>query len=891
MLSKDGLRNEFSKDPGRYYSVKTFLKEGFERKRCPKCGKHFWTGDKSRELCGDPAHEPYSFMKKAPRRISYSDFWKKFSKYFEESGHEVIERYPVVSRWRQDLYFTIASIQDFQRIENGRMGFEYGANPLLVPQLCMRFNDIANVGLTGRHMTSFMMAGQHAFNYPKDGYWRDKTIAINYKVLTGLLGIKKRDLTYIEDVWAMGDFSEYGPCLESFSNGVEIVNSVFTQFEYSNGKISELKGKVVDVGWGFERLMWFYSGTDTVYDAVFPKEMEYIRKSSSVEFDRETYAKVAPYFGSLDATESQNTAELEAGIIEKAGIPVQDYYRIIKPMQAAYAIADHTRSLLIAIGDGALPSNVGGGYNLRIILRRAIDFMNQYQMDIDLMKLMELHAKDLKPLYKDVDESIDEISEVLSVERKRYENTRENALRIVTQMLQKGEELTVQKARTLYESNGITPDFINSTAESKGIKIDMPEEAYNSIIKEDFASKRKERPRPPMDIDGLKRSDKLYYKGIMESKSKILRAHGSHVVLDATPFYPEGGGQEADRGTINGINVIDVKSVDGVIIHTLEKPSQLKEGNQARCVVDRERRTRLVAHHTATHLISASARGILGRHAWQEGAHKGPNKAHIDISHYEKLTDSQVQQIEGMANSWITHGIKVKVEEMPRGEAESRFGFSIYQGHGVPGSRLRIVQVEDLAGNLIDAEACGGLHLQGMESVVGLIKVISTSRIHDGINRIEFVAGPAAQEHLAALSSTIDGISKLAGIDRDKLSTGLSARMEELKLYRERYERAESALASCAAAELSKETRKRISKELDYDRKVLRSICTTFIAMHGSSTKAIMLYNKEGFAIAAAGHDSGISATDLAIETAKSLGMQFKGGGTKDMAEGRLTKE
>jgi alanyl-tRNA synthetase len=330
MLSKDELRKEFSKEPSKYYTTKTFDKEGFERKKCTICGKYFWSADSARKLCGDPEHEPYTFMKEKPRAISYSEFWNKFSKIFKDSDHEIIAKYPVVSRWRQDLYFTIASIQDFQRLENGKMSFEYNANPLLVPQICMRFSDTVNVGLTGRHLTSFMMAGQHAFNYPKEGYWRDKTIELNYKVLTELAGVKKKDLSYIEDVWAMGDFSEFGPCLESFSNGVEIVNSVFTQFEYSDGKMEELKGKVVDVGWGFERLLWFYCGTDTVYDAVFPKELEYIYKSTDMKINKKLYSKVAPYFSSLDATESRNIKELELKVMEKAGVPVQEYSRPCK---------------------------------------------------------------------------------------------------------------------------------------------------------------------------------------------------------------------------------------------------------------------------------------------------------------------------------------------------------------------------------------------------------------------------------------------------------------------------------------------------------------------------------------------------------------------------------
>ena len=180
MLSKDELRKGFSKEYEKYYGTKLFKDEGFERKKCRICGKYFWTADSSRELCGDSEHEPYTFMKDRPTSIGYEEFWKKFAGFFKKEGHEEIKKYPVVSRWRQDLYFTIASIQDFQRIENGAMSFEYSANPLVVPQICLRFNDIPNTGVTGRHFTSFMMAGQHAFNYPKEGYWRDRTIKLNY---------------------------------------------------------------------------------------------------------------------------------------------------------------------------------------------------------------------------------------------------------------------------------------------------------------------------------------------------------------------------------------------------------------------------------------------------------------------------------------------------------------------------------------------------------------------------------------------------------------------------------------------------------------------------------------------------------------------------------------
>jgi alanyl-tRNA synthetase len=331
-----------------------------------------------------------------------------------------------------------------------------------------------------------------------------------------------------------------------------------------------------------------------------------------------------------------------------------------------------------------------------------------------------------------------------------------------------------------------------------------------------------------------------------------------------------------------------VQNVNGLIFHIMDKSVDFKKGSAAKCSVDMERRLRLISHHTATHLISAAARSVLGKHAWQEGAHKGPVKAHIDISHYEKLSDAQIQEIENRANSYITHGIKVSVSEMTRSEAESKFGFAIYQGHGVPGSILRIVQVRDLNGNLIDAEACGGLHSSGMESIVGLIKIINSSRIHDGINRIEFVAGISSQEYLNRIGSSIDGLAKLAGIDKDKLHTGLSAKMQELKLYKERYEKAEELLSAYIAKDISKTKEKSVTKMIDYDRSMLRKIATAFAQINEDSV--IALHNKDNYILVIAGPRSKIGAIDFAAEFAKSQKSDFRGGGSKRMAEGRLVK-
>ena len=880
MLSKEQLRKEFSKEPKRYYSTKLFEKEGLERKQCKECGKFFWTADQSRELCGDPAHEPYSFISKKPRRIGYEEFWNMFSGFFKRNGHKVIERYPVVSRWRPDLYFTIASIQDFQRIENNQLSFEYNANPLIVPQMCMRFNDLPNVGVNGRHLTSFMMAGQHAFNYPKEGYWRERCIELNYNLLTKVMGIKKGDFTYIEDVWAMGDFSEFGPCLEFFSKGSELGNNVFTQFKHENGKTEELKGKVVDVGWGFERMLWYYTGAQTIYDAVFPNELEYIYKHAPFRHDHALYSKLASLVGKVDLTEVKGDVELE--MVKRAKVSIRDYRTVIRPMQAAYAIADHARSLLFAINDGALPSNIGGGYNLRIVLRRIFDFMDRYQIDIDIIKLMELEAMQVKNLYKGLEDALPEMNEIISIEKQRYSNTKTAALKIVTSIVEKKEKLTPERMRTLYESNGITPDFVSEIAKQKGVAFDLPDELYTKVMKGDFAARVKQNAKLPISVEKIKPTGKLFYKNAVESKSRAVRIEGNFVILDKTPFYPESGGQECDTGTINGIRVKDVQYIGSVVVHELEAKPPFKEGAKAECKVDIERRMRLTAHHSATHLINASTRRVLGKHAWQEGTRKSFHKAHIDMSHYDKLSDEQVKQIENTANNFILKGLRVSVDEVPRGNAESKYGFSIYQGHGVPSKTLRMVTIWDLDGNLIDAQACGGLHVDGKESMLGMVRIISTSRPHDGVDRMEFVAGLASLDTVNNEEKTLKNIANLSGLDMDKLNDGIRDRMEELQRARR-----ESKKLADDFGRAMKPGQEIVIKEMDYSRQTLRAIATAFIEENPSH--AIILTSKKGEVVCIAGHKSGKNALNVVKEHFSKNGKNFIGGGAAKMAEGNVS--
>ena len=251
MLTKESLKKEFSQKWKEYYKVSLFEEKGFIRKSCSKCKRNFWTLDTEKTVCEDASCSNYSFIGNSPTKtkLNYIEMWKEFEKFFAKNGHTSIPRYPVIDRWRQDLFFTIASIQDFQRLENGNMTFVYPANPLIVPQMCLRFPDIENVGLTGRHLTSFIMPGQHAFGYPKEGYFKDRCLQLSFEFLNKVLGIPPEEITYMEDVWAMPDLSAFGPCIEPFSRGLEVGNHVFMEFQKSGNSFKPLPIKKIGPNW------------------------------------------------------------------------------------------------------------------------------------------------------------------------------------------------------------------------------------------------------------------------------------------------------------------------------------------------------------------------------------------------------------------------------------------------------------------------------------------------------------------------------------------------------------------------------------------------------------------------------------------------------------------
>ena len=402
MLTKQIVKKEFEKEPDKYWGVEIFKEKGFVRKQCEKCGKFFWTLQQDRKVCPDQPCSNYEFIGKTITKVKwdYIEAWKEFEKFFVKNGHTSIKRYPVVSRWHPKLFFTIASIQDFQRIEPTGVVFEYPENPLIVPQISLRFNDIPNVGITGKHMTCFQMSGQHAFNDETGrGYWKDKCIELNFNFLTKVMGIPEQEVIYVGNIWAMPDFSAFGPCIESFSKGLEIVNSVLMQFKATDSGFAELPIKVIDVGWGHERLPWFTQGTPTVYEVAFGPVIEKLMKATGIEYDKKFFAKYSRFAGSLDIDEVPDIKLARINLAKQLKTSVDEIERKIAPLEVMFAVADHTKTLVFAITDGGIPSNVGGGYNLRVVLRRALSFIDKFKLNLKLEDVAFWHIDYLKKIF------------------------------------------------------------------------------------------------------------------------------------------------------------------------------------------------------------------------------------------------------------------------------------------------------------------------------------------------------------------------------------------------------------------------------------------------------------------------------------------------------------
>jgi alanyl-tRNA synthetase len=893
------------------YQLDYFEEEGFVRRSCSECGDYFWTLDETRDTCGEPPCEAYSFIEEPGFDEEYSleAMREQWLSWFEEQGHERIDPYPVAAnRWRDDVLLTQASIYDFQpHVTSGAS--PPPANPLAVSQPCIRMQDIDNVGTTGRHTMAFEMMGHHAFNarddadaaYEGEVYWKDETVEYCMDLLTEM-GADPAAVTLIEDPWVGG--GNAGPAFEVIYKGLELATLVFMQFERDPDGDYEMKDGntyapmdtyIVDTGYGLERWTWMSQGTPTVYEAVYPETIDFLKDNAGIDYDEaeaEVVHRAAALAGRLDIDEAEDVEAARDDIAERLGVSTARLRELVEPLEDVYAIADHCRTLAYMLGDEIVPSNVGTGYLARMVIRRTKRLADGVGVDAPLDELVDMQAERLGY------ENRDYVRDVVRTEVEKYRETLDRGGRRVRQLADeyagRDEAIPVEELVELYDSHGIQPDMVEEIAAERGVAVRVPDDFYARVAARhgggDDGDTAADEERPYADrLVELPDTERLYYddQERMEFEAVVLEVFerdGKYdVVLDQTMFYPEGGGQPPDHGMLTTddvtADVTDVQRLDGTVVHTCD--TDPGKGEFVRGYVDGTRRRRLMRHHTATHIVVDSARRVLGEHVRQAGAQKGIERSRIDVSHYESVSRAEVREIEHRAND-VVRGNTVVTQEWPdRHEAEAEYGFDLYQG-GIPtGEQIRLIHVDE------DTQACGGTHV-ARTGDVGAIKILGTERVQDGVVRIEFAAGDAA---IQATQDTEDALREAAEVlDVAPEAVPDTARrfFEEWKERGKTIEELTEELAEVRAAgaadgeEFRVDGTPAVVRRLDADMDELRA---TANALVDDGQIAVLGSGLDGATFVVAVPDgSGVNAGEVVSRLAATVG--GGGGGPPDFAQG-----
>ncbi|MDI6702893.1 alanine--tRNA ligase [Methanothermobacter wolfeii] len=863
---------------------------GYERYKCESCGNTFWSM-KERRTCGDAPCDEYEFIGNPATSRSY-DLYKiqeEFIDFFAERGHEPIRRYPVLAkRWRDDVFLVGASIYNFQPwVTSGLV--KPPANPLVVAQPSIRLNDVDNVGRTGRHMTCFTMGGHHAFNSQNERiYWEDETIAYCHEFLTHI-GIDPQEITFIESWWEGGGNS--GPCYEVCVRGVELATLVFIQYRnLPDGGREEIPLKIVDTGYGLERFAWISQGTPTAYDASFGPVIQRLVELTGVGVDEKILAENAQVAGMMDIETYADLRELRKRVADKLGMDVDELEQAIGPMESIYAIADHTRCLAFMLADGVIPSNVKEGYLARLLIRRTIRLMKELEMQESLRDLMNIQIDFLEGKYPEIRSHHEHILNIIDLEERRYARTVKRGRRIVEKTVNylkrdKKTEMPLEILIKLYDSHGIPPETIKEIAEEKGFRVNIPDNFYTLVA--EMNETEKDLPAVETDLD-YPPTELLFYEEpeAIEFEAEIIGIHEGGIILDRTLFYPEGGGQPSDTGFIEAgdekFSIKHAEKIGNVVVHWTEQEADLEPGTRVRGRINAGRRAALTRNHTTTHLIVSSARKVLGDHIWQAGAQKGLKRSRIDLSHYRRITKDELDEIERLANEYVMRNIPVSVEWMERDLAEKRYGFILYQGGVVPGSRIRVVKIDD-----IDVQACAGTHVKRTGDI-GLIRINRTERIQDGVERIEFSAGEAAVELIQRERDILRAGADVFKVTPSQLPGTCERFFTEWKSLRNQLSRLKEELAALKILEI-KET----SEEINGFRVIIATVDADMDEMQKMALElvdeadAAVLANRDGKLVGAASDDAvkrGMKINEVISGAARVLG--GGGGGRPGLAQG-----
>ena len=499
------------------FALNFFKEEGITRQPCPRCKSWFWAKP-GRETCGEVPCSPYTFLDNSPmkRNCTLHEMRQLFLEYFEERDHTIIRPYPIVARWRDDVYLVGASIMDFQPyVIEGTV--PPPANPLVVSQPSVRFTDIENVGPTaGRHLTIFEMGGAHAFNYPDhEVYWKEDCVRYHHKLLTEVLGVPSEMISYKEHFWSGG--GNAGPDLEGIVAGLEISTLVFMRYKVENETLVPMKIRTVDTGYGIERWTWMSQGSPTGFHAIYGSLLDTLFNLTGVEDNTELSRMLSLAAGANDVTTMAGREASYGWIAEKTGLEISKVWEKITSLEAVFALADHTKTASFLLADGVVPSNIGGGYLARLIIRRAARLARQFGIENKLEEIVEMQVKHWGTTFPAVREMRGEILDALRVELRKYQETiakgSEMVVRLAKELSSMGEhKIPLGPLIQLYDSHGLSPEIVKEVAEKAGVEVEVPDNFLTLVA---------ERHLKPAQKTKAENADKLagLVKGLMPTRT------------------------------------------------------------------------------------------------------------------------------------------------------------------------------------------------------------------------------------------------------------------------------------------------------------------------------------------------------------------------------------
>src|SRR5690554_1948978 len=741
------------------------------------------------------------------------DIRKKFLDFFESKGHLIVPSAPIVLKDDPTLMFNNSGMAQFKEYFLGNATPK--SNRIADTQKCLRVsgkhNDLEDVGFDTYHHTMFEMLGNWSFG----DYFKKEAIVWAWELLTEVYKIPK-DILYVtvfegsrednvpfdqesydiwkelipeerillgdkkDNFWEMGDQGPCGPCSEihvdirssqekakisgrdlvnqDHPQVVEIWNNVFMEFNRkADGSLEKLPAKHVDTGMGFERLCMVLQGVQSNYDTdVFAPLIKKVEAISGLK-----------YVSGNEVTPEQ----------EKINIAIR-------------VIVDHIRAVAFAIADGQLPSNNGAGYVIRRILRRAIrygfTFLNLKEAFI--YKLVEVLSTQMGEAFPEIKSQKNLVENVIKEEENSFLRTLEQGLHLLENVVKetKGNVVSGAKAFELYDTFGFPKDLTALILKEKGISFDENEfdtsmqeqknrsRAASEIAKDDWVVLIDGNAETFVGYDNLENEVKITrYRKIDSKKDGILY----QIVLDNTPFYPEGGGQVGDRGTLFNINetieVLDTKKENNLILHITKKlPENLNGIFTAK--VDENLRSDSQKNHSATHLLHQALRTILGTHVEQKGSLVAPNYLRFDFSHFAKATDEELQQIEAFVNARITEQLPlIERRAIPFKQAIEEGAMALF-GEKY-GDEVRSIKFGD------SMELCGGIHVQNTADIWAF-KIVSEGAVAAGIRRIEAITGDAVRAFYNNQEATLKEIKEALKNPQDTMKAVHSLQDENAKL-------------------------------------------------------------------------------------------------------------